>query len=226
MNQDSGPIPTRLVLLAFFAVVLLCAVFFSLGYFLGHEQRNPASPTTEQVSPSSDIPPAVNPPVDSQTPGTSEEAEQPPTPVNASPATDANAPSTNSSQAAAPPETAPSSAPAVAKPLEKSESASPPARRASDEPGTISRATAPSTLTQLPPGLTVQVAALSSQADAANMVQVLKSRGYPALLFAPDSAHSKDIFYRVIVGPYKTKKQVDQVRSKLAEEGFKPFVRQ
>ena len=225
MKQDSGPIPTRLVLLAFFAVVLLCAVFFSLGYFLGHEQRNPASPTTEQVSPSSDIPPAVNPPADSQSSGPSEEAEQPPAPVNASPATDANSPSGNSSQAAAPLETPRSSASVAANPLEKSEPASPPARRARDESSAIPSATAPSTLTQLPPGLTVQVAALSTQADAANMVQVLKSRGYPALLFAPES-HSKDIFYRVIVGPYKTKKQVDQVRSKLAEEGFKPFVRQ
>src|SRR5690242_14811154 len=118
MNQDSGPIPTRLVLLAFFAVVLLCAVFFSLGYFLGHEQRNPATPTTEQVSTSSDIPPAVNPPADSQSSGTAEAAEQPPAPASTSPATDVDAASNDTSQASALPEK-PSSNPAVAaKPLE------------------------------------------------------------------------------------------------------------
>jgi cell division septation protein DedD len=228
MNQDPEGIPTRHVLLAFFAVVLLCAVFFSLGFFLGHQERNPSNaPATEQVSPSSDIPPTVNPPAEPQSSTASEEAGGPTAPATSSPTGGVNSAAAEH-PAAAPPEPPPSSAPAAAKPPEKGAASSRMARRSNGGASEAPEAGSPivSARTKLPPGLTVQVAALSSQQDAVNMVDVLKSRGYPALLLAPDRAHSKDIFFRVIVGPYKTTRQVDQVRSKLAAEGFKPFIRQ
>jgi cell division septation protein DedD len=228
MNEEPEGIPTRQVLIAFFAVVLLCAVFFSLGYFLGHRERYPANaPATEQVSPSSDIPPTVNPPAQPE-PSASLDEGRPAAEATGPPA--AQSPSSTAHQrleAAAPAEAAPPSAPAAAKPGKRATSSR--TTRKSNGPASGARETGTLTVparTKLPPGLTVQVAALSSQQDAINMVDVLKSRGYPVLLLAPDSAHSKDIFFRIIVGPYKTRRQVARVRSELAAEGFKPFIRQ
>lgn len=229
MNQEPEGIPTRHVLLLFFAIVLVCAMFFSLGFFLGRQKRNPeTAPATEQVSPSSDIPPTVNPPAEAESSTTPEEAGGAAAPATRSSAQSASSTASGHPEAAAQLQVPPRGASAAAKPPEKGASSSRPARplngEASDA-GQTGTATV-SARTKLPPGLTVQVAAVSSQQDAVNMVSVLKSRGYPALLLAPDRAHSRDIFYRIIVGPYKTKRQVDEARSKLAAEGFKPFIRQ
>lgn len=226
MNQDTAPISTRYVLLAFFAVVLLCAVFFSLGFFLGRENRNPAAPATEHVIPSSDIPPTVNTP-DEQPSSASEDSAEPAAPATASPPAPSSSPTPpGNSESASPAEAPASSHPPAARPERASASRTVPQTNAEGSEAPNDGAATAAALTRLPPGLTVQVAALSSRQDAANMVKVLKSRGYPALLFAPDETHSRDIFYRVIVGPYKNRRQVTQVRSKLAEEGFKPFIRQ
>src|SRR5580698_1448645 len=81
MNQESEGVSTRSLLGAFFAVVVLCAVFFSLGFFLGYRQGHPGGAlTTEQVPAASDVPAEVNPPVDAQPTGSSTEPAAPETP--------------------------------------------------------------------------------------------------------------------------------------------------
>ena len=227
LNQEPEGIPKRLVLVAFFAIVLVCALFFSLGFILGRWERNPGNaPATEQVTPSSDIPPTVNPPAGPPQPSTaSEESGGAAAPATGSPAPSSTVP--EHPQASAQTELPAPSATGAAKPRDNAPSSSA-ARQLMGEAsnGHQTSTAAVPVRTKLPPGLTVQVAALSSQQDAVNMVQVLKSRGYPALLLTPDREHSKDIFYRIIVGPYKTRQQVDEARNKLAAEGFKPFIRQ
>jgi len=69
------------------------------------------------------------------------------------------------------------------------------------------------------------VAALGNQQDANNMVSVLQSRGYPALILSPEQAHASDNLFRVVAGPYKTRADSEKARSKLVAEGFKPFIR-
>jgi cell division septation protein DedD len=69
------------------------------------------------------------------------------------------------------------------------------------------------------------VAALRTKQDAEALVDILKGRGYPVFLVAPEYAHSDDNLFRVQVGPFKTRGDADKVRNKLSQEGFKPFFR-
>lgn len=78
---------------------------------------------------------------------------------------------------------------------------------------------------RVPSGVLVQVAAVTNRQDAANVVGVLKSKNYPALVLSPAQAKAKDSFYRVVAGPYKSRTQAERVRKELTAEGFKPFIR-
>src|SRR5215467_282340 len=63
MSDEQEGVSSRQLLAAFFAVVVLCAVFFSLGFFLGHKEGSPEGGlASEQVPSSSDAPAAVNSP--------------------------------------------------------------------------------------------------------------------------------------------------------------------
>jgi len=57
------------------------------------------------------------------------------------------------------------------------------------------------------------------------MLGVLQSRGYTALILTPQQAHATDNLFRVVTGPYKTRVEAEEARSKLAAAGFKPFIR-
>lgn len=67
----------------------------------------------------------------------------------------------------------------------------------------------------------VQVAATSTRQEAAHFVQVLKGKGYPARLETPSAAGAKDHLYRIRVGPFVSREQADQTRSRLATDGYK-----
>jgi cell division septation protein DedD len=215
----------RQLLAAFFAVVVLCAVFFSLGFLLGHQGRSAESGlATEQVpATSSDAPPAVNP-RDQQAPSDASAA------AAASAATPA-AGSTGQGKAA----DAPS---ASSSPAESSSAESPaPAASPRQQPA-IGQVTRPASARpvavqtpagvppeKLPPGSLVQVAALGNEQDANNLMTVLQSRGYPALILTPQQAHANDSLFRVAAGPYKTRAETEKARNKLSADGFKPFIR-
>jgi cell division septation protein DedD len=74
-------------------------------------------------------------------------------------------------------------------------------------------------------GFTVQVVASRTKPDAETLIKILKSRGYPVFLVAPEYAHAKDNLYRVQVGPFVARGDAEKVRAKLAQEGFKPFIK-
>jgi cell division septation protein DedD len=207
MNREPEGISTRSLLGAFFAVVVLCAVFFSLGFFLGYRQSHPASNlTTEQVPAGSDLPAAVNVP-ESSAPSSS---SAPSTPAATYPATSDSQP--------------PESDGATDQPA--ASSSAPVDKEANSRPAAADQETAGSISTShLPAGLLVQVAAVTNQQDAANVVKVLKSKNYPALILTPAQAKADDNFYRVVAGPYRSRTDAERVRKELTSEGFKPFIR-
>jgi cell division septation protein DedD len=210
MNPDSEGVPRRQLLLAFFAVVLLCAVFFSLGFFVGYKQRAAnIAPVTEQVN--TDVPGEANP---------AEAAPAAQQPGGSAPAGAANPKNAGafSAEATRGNTAVSGNSPGTAAPG--------PAPSASSASPSVSKSGALAAPGPIPPGVLVQVAALSNQQDAFNMVDVLKSRGYAALLLTPEQAHARDSFFRVVVGPYPSHAEADKVRSQLAAEGFKPFIRQ
>lgn len=212
-KHDEKGLSARYLVLVFLMGVAACAVFFSLGFLVGYNER--ASKTTgivEQVTPSTVIPPTVNPPLENVRPTTSERA--------------------SASARERFPERTPSEAVTMPKP--SIERATP---QAAGEPAaaTISTpdkqvAAAPlvipgATPVEVHSGFTVQVAASRDKQDAEKLVKELKSRGYAVFMVVPEFANASDNLFRVQVGPFATREDAEKVRSKIAKEGFKPYIR-
>jgi cell division septation protein DedD len=208
MNQEPEGVSTRSLLGAFVAVVVLCAVFFSLGFFLGYRQGHPASAlATEQVAAPSDVPAEVK-------------SSEPSQPIASSESSTAgeSAPSGASPSRPAESQLSPTQSPATEPPVTTGEETPDEALGAGDSVDSARTARVPS-------GLLVQVAAVSNQQDAANVVRVLKSKNYPASVLSPGQAKANDGFYRVVAGPYRSRTDAEKVRRELTAEGFKPFIR-
>jgi cell division septation protein DedD len=203
-KKDEKGLSARYLVLMFLMGVAACGVFFSLGFLVGYNERSSrTAPVTEQVTPPPVVPPTVNPPLETAPPGAAAGSAQP-------------IPSEETGQAK-------KAAPAAAPPT----SAQPPSSAAT-------RPAAPATATAPPlaaPGVevgsafTVQVAASRNQQDAEKLVKELKARGYAVFVVTPEFAHANDNLFRVQVGPFATREEAEQVRAKIAKEGFKPFIR-
>ena len=68
----------------------------------------------------------------------------------------------------------------------------------------------------------VQVAAVSRQEDADALVEALKKKQYPA--FTANNA-AADKFYHVQVGPYAELKDAEAMRARLIGDGYNPIVK-
>jgi len=68
---------------------------------------------------------------------------------------------------------------------------------------------------------TLQVAALTKEADALDLASRLQKKKFPAVVLTPQG----DKFYRVQVGPYADPKSADAAKKGLEAEGFKAFVK-
>jgi cell division septation protein DedD len=65
-------------------------------------------------------------------------------------------------------------------------------------------------------GWFIQVAAVTDKPAAASFAEKLQKDGYPALLIEPTAKDRKTI-YRVRVGPYASKSEADEAKTKLTE---------
>jgi DedD protein len=190
---------TTTILGIFFALALLCAVFFGFGYSLGRRSAQPAgipaavsmgsensnskpspgSPASQPTGKQSAIVP-IDPPN-----ATTQDSQQIPAPdlvkaVVSSPHQDLHAePSTI----------------AIAKPVAAVSVA----------------ATAP-----LPGSSVVQVAAMSHQEDADVVAVDLKRRGYTVAI----RREPQDKLFHVQIGPFATKKEADGMRQHLQTDGY------
>ncbi len=214
--RDEKGASARQLVLMFLAAVAVCAVFFSLGFVVGYNHApSKGVPVTENVSQSGDIPPTVNPPAggSSQSSPKGMETEkispesasipQPerPAPLQPKPAAKAQPMAPKTQKKAAP----------------KKVAQSKPAPASQNHP--TSKASTSSGLQ-----FAVQVMASRTEADAGNLVKMLKSHGYPAYLLTPQQSHVKDHLFRVQVGPFSSRVTADLTRDKLVGEGFRPFV--
>lgn len=203
----------RYLILIFFVCVATCGLFFSAGFLVGRNERSlRVLPSTEMVSLPGTVPPAINQPPDSAPPATQEPAAGQ-LPVNPAPQTEV-IPGGESGTSPTPP---------AGKPAE-----------AATTPGQTATPAKPASSPASPPtpaggevgeGITLQVVALRTQADAQHLVDILKEKGYPVFLVTPEFARADDNLYRVQVGPFRTHDDADKVRAKLVQEGFKPFIK-
>lgn len=187
---------TGKLLVLFFGLVGVCALFFALGYSLGRKSE-----------------PAVTTASAALTPQTSSNT----TKANGGPTGNATPPMTfykAVEQKDANPElTAPADAKAdtTAAANSTTTTAATPAANPNDS------------TTALPiSGYFVQVAAVSKQEDAEALVDALKKKEYPAFVAAQATT---DKLFRVQLGPYGEAKEAEAMRTRLVGDGYSPILK-
>lgn len=193
----------------FLGVVLLCGVFFSLGYVMGKTQYGGAVHASSRD---------MNAPVR----GARSQRSSADTAAPQAPAPNAGewdfygkkqddddhlqSSASNSSPAA-------SLSPEMPAPIAKSAPA-----RSTREVAAAARFRAP----RITRGsIVLQVAALRHQGDALAMAEMLQQKRFPSFVVAPAS----DRFYRVQVGPYRSERAAESARRALERAGFKAIIK-
>jgi DedD protein len=190
----------------FLGVVLLCGVFFTLGYVMGRNQYGGpvhAADVLEKATPPSGAP------------AKSSETDRAGAPASGPAATsewDFYSKKSDNQLAPAGPEEAP--APVTSAPQQIAAHS---AANAHAAPGSA-RSGAP----RLVKGsLVLQVAALRHQSDALAMADALEQKNFPAFVLAPNG----DAFYHVQVGPYPNQHAAESARAALDHAGFKAIIK-
>jgi DedD protein len=193
----------------FLGVVLLCGVFFTLGYVMGHNQYGGpvhAFDSLETASPP--VRPSAKPKV----------AEAPATPAPANNEWDFYSKKSDDhmSPVAKPSVTTAAPSPALAARATNSAPAAP-QTGAQTVPASVQFQTP-----RLVKGSVVlQIAALTHESDALTMADVLQQKHFPSFVVTP----STDNFYRVQVGPYTDEKAADAAKTALDHAGFKAIIK-
>jgi DedD protein len=181
----------------FFALVVICAVFFAIGFSLGKKSA-----------------PGVAAGVASA-PGVTTSTARP----DAGKSSSAPASSDFSFYKAVGQKTADGQ-------LATSETSAQAAAPSSDTQKTPAADAATSPAASSPPASTnsyyVQVAAVTRQEDADSLVEALKKKNYPA--FTASNA-ALDKLFRVQVGPFAELKDAEDMRKRLVEDGYNPIVK-
>jgi len=207
-SQDTEiTLGTGKLLVLFFGLVGICALFFALGYSLGRK----AEPT---MAAASAAPAPVTSP--STAKASSGSPAQPMTFYKAVEQKDAN------------PELTPSvdTKPADAKTADaktgdaKTDTSAAPPDTATSPQAPASSAADPATTMPMS-SYFVQVAAVSKQEDAEALVDALKKKDYPAFV-APAAP---DKLFRVQLGPFTDIKDAEAMRTKLVGDGYSPIVK-
>ena len=195
-SQDTEiTLGTARLLSLFFGLVIVCAVFFALGYTLGRKSdvgTASAAGTLPLPGASSVAKPAGS------------AASAPMTFYKNVEQKDANPQLTPAPEA-----TSPAAQAAGASSDSANQAQSQPANRP-DPIGTVPTA-----------GYFVQVAAVTKQEDADSLVDALKKKEYPA--FSSNSAVDK--YFRVQVGPFADIKDAESMRSRLINDGYNPILK-
>jgi DedD protein len=187
----------------FFAFVLVCAVFFSIGFSLGRR-------TTAAVGGISQSAPAATPATIVRPSAAKSDASLPAAQASSGDFSFYKAVGEKNANTALPAQGA--TAPA-ANPNAPPVTSGAPANAANAAP-------TPSTTTA--GSYYVQVAAVTRQEDANALVEALRKKQYPA--FTADTT-STDRFYRVQVGPYTELKDAEAMRARLISDGYNPIVK-
>ena len=195
-SQDTEiTLGTGKLLVLFFGLVIVCALFFALGYSLGRKSDVTGAALNTTSGPVN----AANggkasggsPAASSQPMGFYKAVEQASPNAELTPATETKADSTAS---------APSG---------------------ENSPAPTSNAADAATITPTS-GYFVQVAAVSKQEDAQALVDALKKKDYPAFV-APSVPTDK--LFRVQLGPFTDVKDAEAMRTKLISDGYSPILK-
>jgi cell division septation protein DedD len=197
----------------FLGVVLLCGVFFTLGYVMGKTQYGGAV----HADPLARILPSDRASDTDAVPEAAPQSEHKITPTHpAAPAADA-------------PAAAPSASEWDFYTEKKSEHLASASKATPASPSRVEEA-APKTVPaaarfQAPRlvkgSIVLQIAALTRQGDALAMADELQQKKFPAFVVTPTT----DNFYRVQVGPYPDEHAADAAKANLDHAGFKAITK-
>ncbi len=192
----------------FFGLVVICALFFSLGFSLGRKSA-PAPATTETAAVPAPVATTTTGPKPSSVKGEAKPDDAATQPGSTSDEltfykaveqNDANAQLQPAAKDAGAPVAAP--APTAVKPADTK----PPEN---------------SKLSTLGPGYMVQVAAVSKQEDADALVAALQKKQYPVF----SATMPADKLFHVQVGPFPDLAQAEAMKAKLVSDGYNPIVK-
>lgn len=196
---------TTTILGIFFALALLCAVFFGFGYSLGKRSTPPVVSAAEL--------PAVSSVSSASKPAPGSPATHAASTLPATPADDA-APTTIVTDA--PTTTQPAPTLTRVKAVAADFRPDPPTKPATLRPAAFA------SITPATPGApVVQVAAVSHQEDADVLVNALKHRGYNVAVHH----EPQDKLLHVQIGPFPTKKDADAMKQRLQTDGYNAIVK-
>lgn len=205
-SQDTEiTLGTGKLLALFFGLVVVCAIFFALGYTLGRKTDAGLSSSVAAgpVAVGNGTKPGGAAAPSSSTPMTFYKAVEQ---QNADPQLTPAAAVSGSSEAGQTTAAAGDSAAPASSSGSTKDSANPPDPMA-PIPGT---------------GYFVQVAAVSKQDDAAALVDALKKKQYPAFVAASSAT---DKLFRVQVGPFADIKEAEAMRGRLVNDGYSPILK-
>jgi len=205
----------------FLGVVLLCGVFFTLGYVMGKTQYGGAVHAAEpfaRTSSSTRAPVASADRDNNSDQDSNSDPDSNRSAANATPGTSAPAASEwdfynqKKSEHLEP----------AAKSLSSSPASSPAVAHSSDATAKAVPAAARFQAPHLIKGsIVLQIAALKRQGDALAMADELQAKRFPAFVVTPTS----DNFYRVQVGPYQDEHAADTAKASLDHAGFKAITK-
>ncbi|HLW54465.1 MAG TPA: SPOR domain-containing protein [Candidatus Angelobacter sp.] len=180
----------------FFGLVVLCTIFFSMGYMLG---RNSSGGRTEIVG---------NTVATGKTSGKPSAADK--TAAAAGPAQPCVGANCTTAQAS-------SQAPATTAPPADTNTSSAPATVSNSGPATSAGSTS-----DKPSGIyMVQVAAVSKREDADILVSALQKKQYPVFVAGVPG----DALFHVQVGPFSDPKDAEAMRTRLSADGYNAIVK-
>jgi DedD protein len=186
----------RQVMGVFLVMALLCGIFFALGFVVGKSTGPGSEPAAEAAD--ENLPPADKPSAMSAPAyiPKSQQATVAGEPDVQQAAADTDLSFYNNVQTNAPDGSAESDA------LQK-------------------QAPAALAVRPAPEGIIIQVSALTRRGDAENLLNLLKEKDLPVLV----TTGANDSLFHVVVGPYKSEKDAEQVKQSLEKDGFRPFIK-
>jgi len=202
-SQDTEiTLGTGRLLVLFFGLVGICALFFALGYSLGRKSE-PAITTASA---------ALTPQATGSTSKTSSGSATTPPPMTFYKAVE---------QKDANPQLTPPTDPKTDTPATTTSAQTP--ASATPDPTAAAAANPPDPAITLPTAAYfVQVAAVSKQEDADSLVDALKKKQYPAFVAATAAT---DKLFRVQLGPFTDVKDAEGMRTRLIADGYSPILK-
>jgi len=204
---------SRHVIGLFLIMMLFSAGFFTLGYLMGRDQNNGAVQAATDLRGKPEVPVAPKPEPVAKRTNNKTHADTPP---------DSSAPPNSdwefyhAGDSKKPEDHLKSVAPS------STQTNAPVLVRTTAPPRTAGSSPKPATTPLIPGGAyTLQVAALTKEADAMELATRLQKKKFPAFVLSPKA----DKYYRVQVGPYADQKAADVARKGLEGAGFKAIVK-